>query len=79
MRKIVLLFVVLAGIVYLSGCGDDYETCRCYHHYSGPGSEDLTLLVTTEEVIEDNGCSSLNKTTTSATGLITDIACVDGQ
>ncbi len=59
MRKILLLFVVLGGIIYLSGCGDE-KNCTCITTYY----DDNNNVIRTEEsattVPEDKNCDGLD-------------------
>ncbi len=60
MRKILLLFVVLGGIVYFSGCGDDgLKECSCTSTVSGPNPTGIENSTYTTTVDDDKHCSDV--------------------
>lgn len=58
MKKLLLLFVVLGGIVYLSGC-NDYKNCTCTET-TYDDSNNATYETYDDTVPEDKNCDDLN-------------------
>ena len=76
MKKLVVLFGILAVALYISGCGDDKE-CACTMYYSGTGSENYETEHYTKYISDDLHCSDeLNYTRTDDNGLIVTVSCV---
>ncbi|NOQ74932.1 MAG: hypothetical protein GQ574_23155 [Crocinitomix sp.] len=76
MRKILVVFVVLGGISFISSCAKQDKECRCFKQYSGPGSEDYTNGEYTEFIYSNTHCSDvLDKVTTYDSGLTETVWC----